>query len=266
MGAKLREDFIGAWSHASGVVSVGPTLLTIRGQQYYSLATSLTLPALTANTLYFLYASPFGTGFTLAVSTSAPSVYKASTPLSELVGAFYSNGLTSVAWGSFVNIVGTPQTIATIPTNISITGTGGTPVPNGSALISASWGRWGDRFSLGYLLQQTGGGTIGGGTYIWNLPFSMETTNRSLGPYSTYRVGNGKITSNGSNAGNPTAILTVLANSPTQVFMNYLQTSIENTANVGAAAYPMTSSNFAITFSIDNVAISGWANTSLKDL
>lgn len=63
-----------------------------------------------ANTLYYLYLRMNGPTSTLFSVVTIPSVYRASFPEAILIGAYYSNGVASPAFGSFVNINGTPRT------------------------------------------------------------------------------------------------------------------------------------------------------------
>lgn len=63
---------------------------------------------LVANTLYMVYLVTSGGTAALRISTNVNSVGPAGFTTWTLVGAFYANGLSSVAFGAFVNIVGTP--------------------------------------------------------------------------------------------------------------------------------------------------------------
>jgi hypothetical protein len=71
---------------------------------------NVNLTGLSANTLYFLYTRKVSNVASLVYSTTVPSTYRVSFPDAVLVGAFYSNGLVSVGFGSFVNIEGVPST------------------------------------------------------------------------------------------------------------------------------------------------------------
>lgn len=108
------KDKIGTLSHSAGIISLQPSLLTIGGRQYKTTAVlARTISAdvtMTANSLYMIYAQVVSGVVVLRISASVRSSYKLINTQSELVGAFYANGLGSVAFGSFVNIYGNPET------------------------------------------------------------------------------------------------------------------------------------------------------------
>lgn len=109
MGQKIYTDKLGALSFSTPNILMGPATLTIGGQQYVTTTTlSVALPALTAVTLYMVYAVLSAGVPALAISTNVNSVGPSSFSSWKLVGAFYSNGLTSVDFGAFVSIEGAP--------------------------------------------------------------------------------------------------------------------------------------------------------------
>lgn len=116
MGRVIGPDKIGTLTHSAGNISLAASRLTIGGQQYRnSAALAVALPALTANTLYFLYVVLNAGSLEMVVSENVNSVGPAGYTAWKLVGAFYSNGISaSVAFGAFVNIEGTPQTSSLI--------------------------------------------------------------------------------------------------------------------------------------------------------
>lgn len=93
-------------THSSGIITA-----VVNGASY-----QVTLSGLTYVTRYFLYLN----NGSLVYVTTLPSTYRATNPNAILVGAFYSNGLASVAFGAFVNIEGVPNTSAAIPYVLSI--------------------------------------------------------------------------------------------------------------------------------------------------
>ena len=107
------KDKIGALSHSAGIISLQPSLLTIGGRQYKTTSVlTRTISAdvtMTANSLYMIYAQIVSGVVALRISSAVRSAYLLLNPQSELVGAFYANGLGSVAFGSFVNILGVPE-------------------------------------------------------------------------------------------------------------------------------------------------------------
>lgn len=101
MAFKIGNDYIGAISHLSGVITLQPSLLTIGGQQYRTPQLTLTLPTLTANTPYMLFVVMSGSSsFQLVASTNFNSVGPVGYSKWKLVRAFWSDGVTgSVALG-----------------------------------------------------------------------------------------------------------------------------------------------------------------------
>lgn len=95
---------------------------------------SVTLSGLATNSLYFLYVRSVLGVTQLFFTASVPSVYRVSYPEAILVGAFYANGLSPVAFGSFVNIEGIPTTANEVPFNLSPLFSGG----NGTATVSGT--------------------------------------------------------------------------------------------------------------------------------
>lgn len=86
-------------THSSGIITA-----VMNTTQY-----SVSLTGLTAITLYYLYLRTNAGVTQLFYSAATPSVYRITYPEATLVGAFYSNGLSPVAFGSFVNIEGSPE-------------------------------------------------------------------------------------------------------------------------------------------------------------
>lgn len=134
MGQILQLDRIGSLSHSAGTISLASSVLTIGGQQYSGalsrlIATDVTM---TANTLYMIYAVINSGNMELRISANVNSVGPSGFTSWKLVGAFYTNGLSPIAFGSFVNIQGTPSTSTPIPFNLGVNFTGS----NGTASIS----------------------------------------------------------------------------------------------------------------------------------
>lgn len=111
MGFKLLEDKLGAISHSSGVVSLGPSILSFGNQQYATSGLSRTIATdvtMTATTLYMVYAVMASGVLSLRVSANANSVGPAGFTSWKLVGAYYSN--STPAFGAVCNITGMPAT------------------------------------------------------------------------------------------------------------------------------------------------------------
>lgn len=112
MPQKLLEDKIGKLSHSGGVINLSGSLLSIGGQQYSTIPLSRTISSdvsLSANTRYQIYAVLVSGTVALRISANENSVGPTGFTAWELVGSFYANGLSSVGFGSFVNIKGAPQ-------------------------------------------------------------------------------------------------------------------------------------------------------------
>lgn len=112
MGFKLLNDKLGALSHSAGVITIQASILTIGGQQYATAAMTRTISAdvtMTANNLYMIYAVVSSGVVQLRISSSVNSVGPAGFTSWQLVGAFYSDGLAVIGFGSFVNITGVPE-------------------------------------------------------------------------------------------------------------------------------------------------------------
>ena len=182
MAQVLSADKIQNLTQALGVVTLpSGSILTIGGQQYTtSTNISVTPTSLSANTLYFVYAYISGGNVTLTWSTNVNSVGPVGATSWKLVGAFMSNGLASVAFGSFVNIVGVPETdwisylpstsnwTNTIPTGVyRITGRtcqyeiniafSGTPVASGILTISGPFTHDSSRIAASAFGDETSG-------------------------------------------------------------------------------------------------------------
>lgn len=186
MGQKLREDKIGALSHSSGVITLtssnaSPSWLTIGGQQYKLTSNrTLALPALTANTLYMVYAVQTGGVVSLVQSTNVNSVGPAGYASWKLVGAYYSNNLVSVSFGGFITIEGVPTGEYYFMNNAVgssfLTATGTNPTYGTVATNILKGRRVGREFIWEWDYKQTGAGTAGSGQYLFNTPFPVDLT------------------------------------------------------------------------------------------
>jgi hypothetical protein len=114
MGRIIGIDKIGTLSHSAGVITLGPSLLTIGGQQFRVLSsitrTISTDITMAANTRYQVFAVMVGGVVQLRISANENSAGPAGFSSWKLVGSFYANGMGTVAFGSFVNIEGPPST------------------------------------------------------------------------------------------------------------------------------------------------------------
>lgn len=190
MGQKFFEDKIGALSQSSGTILVGPSFLTVGGQQYYSASLSRAISSdvtMTANSRYQIFAVIVGGSLSLRISANENSVGPAGFTAWKLVGSFYSNGLSPVAFGSFVNIEGVPST-NTISYTPVWTATTTNPVINNGTLA----GTYSIRGNIVELTIRTYMGTTttyGSGNYMWSIPFSLDTSAYQSGYSFMYSYG-----------------------------------------------------------------------------
>lgn len=250
MGQILGQDQIATPSHSSGTIVLPPSLLTLGGRQYSTATLSRTISAdvtLAANVLYFVYAQIVSGVPVLRISLSAPSSYKILNPTALLVTAFYSNGVGSIVFGSFVNIEGIPETkeISYDP-QINAQGLGTLTA------IGMGWRRRGNLFM--------GAGTLFVGTRTAveariGMPFPVEiigTSNQLCGTVGfggTTTVTYGLIA---GTTGNPYVIPTYNSSGGNGMNTGVLGTTIFGD---GQKILPHW-----------QIPIQGWSNTPLKDL
>jgi hypothetical protein len=175
MGQKLRDDKIGTLSHGGGIISLTTSYLTIGGQQYVTSGLNRTISSdvtLVANTRYMIYAVLSGGIPALRISTNANSLGPAGFSSWKLVGAFYSDGMSPVAFGSFVNIEGVPVTnwVSYLPT----WGSTGTQPTLGNGTIAGRWKLTGDSQEIHYELNVGSTSTAGTGGYTFSLPHTAD--------------------------------------------------------------------------------------------
>lgn len=114
MGQKMLVDKIGILSHTTGVITLPSSVLTIGGQQYLTSSINRTIATdvtLVANTLYMIYAVISSGSPELRISANVNSIGPVGFTGWKLVGAFYANAMSPVAFGSFINIQGAPVSL-----------------------------------------------------------------------------------------------------------------------------------------------------------
>lgn len=178
MAQKLRDDKIGTIQHNAGSIqmlasSSSPAYLTVGGQQYKITSNLSRLIAsdvtMVANTRYQVFAVVNSGVVELRVSLNENSVGPSGFTRWLLIGSFYANGLASVAFGSFVNINGVPETDwwdarTDIGANF-LTGASGNPSYGTTTTNIYKIKRIGNRI-LGYWrYRQTAAGGGGSGNY-----------------------------------------------------------------------------------------------------
>lgn len=251
MGSFLGEEKIGTLSHNAGIITLQPSTVLVGGRMVRTGALTRTIATdvtLTANTLYFVYVQIIGGTSVLRISLSSPSVYKISNPTSALVGAFQSNALGSVSFGSFLNITGTPRS-GEIDTTISGSGWSFTPIAGKNKYLRD--GKYMD------FVWRFGVASPAASLAQINLPANITTSSS----YST-----------DSAVANPVGVLgtqffgelAFLSAKPNSAFltMNLFRLGVYQ-SGVSANANGLGSGDLVAT---GRVAIEQWDNTPLKDL
>ncbi|OQW46487.1 MAG: hypothetical protein A4S09_16350 [Proteobacteria bacterium SG_bin7] len=245
--SKQRHLIPDSLSHSGGIITA-----VLSGVSY-----SHTLSGLTANTLYFLYMRINSGNVILTSSTSIPSVYRVSFPEAILVGAFYADGMSPVAFGSFVNIEGAPESlpISYTPVWTSL----GTNPTLGTTSITGFWTRKGAYALLNFGFQIGSGFSPGTSTYLMSTPTNIQMTSVGLAnPLNTLDGDSMFIDNSASNfqyrlsaeRSGATAISFRVANSTAQ----------------WAASLPVTPATSDFFQSAVSTPILAWSNTPLKDL
>lgn len=239
-----RQNYIipDGLSHNSGVITA-----SVFGSNYQA-----NLSGLAANTRYFLYLL----NGTLQYTTTVPSTYRSSNPTAILVGAFQSNGLSSVAFGAFINIEGAPRSnpIPFLPTGSWVSNTTYT----GQYFID------GDYAEFEFNVALSGAPTAT--ALLLNLPMTVDE-NKFTNPTGTalpnYGIANALCGGNLQGAVYPTR------NGATQLSV----WSIPQTSGAGHNTTQVSSTNPATFVNTDwvnvkrvRLPISGFTNQPLKDL
>lgn len=251
MGQILGSDIIAVPSHSSGTITLPPSLLTLGGRQYRTSTLSRLISAdvtMTANTLYFVYAQIVSGVPALRISASVPSVYVLSNPTEKLVGAFYSNGAVSVAFGSFVNIYGPPrsESIPYVPATTQGFGSVGS--------LTCHWSRNGDML---YHRSTFVTGTVVGSEARLGIPF--QSAGSSF--YSTLQLVGDAIKN--QQTGSQFRLFTFIE--PSVSYLTF------GTGTSGSSGFLKdTGTNIiptGVSMSVNaHVAIASWSNTQLADL
>lgn len=230
-------------THSSGTISA------VFGTTTYN----VNLSGLSANTLYYLYIRKVSGVSTLVFVTTAPSTYRLSFSDAVLIGAFYANGLSSVGFGSFVSIEGTPQSEV-----FNFQGSGNWT----NTLYTSRLKRNGDKAEIEYTLAFIG--VPASGILAVNLPTNLTMVNNKLSSTTGFNFdsnidGKAKMLVGSAYEG------LVLRNSDTSVVLSYLDVDANE-----AFVTPTLPGSFSTTghyiHITANIPISGWSNKPLKDL
>lgn len=231
--------------------------------------TTVTPTGLTANTLYFLYLRMVSGTLQLQALTTTPSATRLLFPEAILVGAFYSNGANTVAFGSFVNIDGVPKSDIVQDSNWSIGASGAIPTP-ASPVYLRRWYRDGARLVHEWSFSCNAGGGGGSGTYFMPTPANLTMDNTKTpahpagfpGPTGTIQTaGYGYIVIPGD--ANSRGSATPIPVGPNQIQLYTRGSSVGD----GVFSNSFYQLSVAISFTARIEAwIVGWADTPLKDL
>lgn len=258
MGAlKINRIQVRNLQHSAGVISC-----LVNGVSY-----SVNLPALTSCALYMIYFVPT-TG--LVISQNVNSVGPAGASSWILVGAFYANGgpptlvsvaTTTIAFGSFVNIEGSPESDWV---NYNMLPTGG-GVAKATARVNdeASFRRSGEAFLFrwSYHHNNNSGAAIGSGIYQYPFPASytadVSLFNAGTDANSRCSVGFGT-----GGTGDVGTGVTKLYTGNTLIMM----LGNSNITPHSSTNFPWNGTSIAVAMQTNPIAISGLSRTPLKDL
>lgn len=225
--------------------SAGTITVVINGQ---SLQIAVGSP--TANTLYFVYLL----NGALVQSTTVPSAYRAANVGALLVTAYYSNGATTPAFGSFVTIEGAPRTSAPITAQLTATNLSGFTVAP-----VASWSRNGNEFDMQFGFTKDGSAGSGG-TLLLSFPTNIVAnssagaatagSNAIRGAASTYAI---------TLSGLYDRMVGVIVSSDTAI--NFIKAS----SGTGINGSDVQSAG-GMNGHIYGVPVTAWSSTPLKDL
>jgi len=201
IGQKIKDEKIGALSHGAGIISLTPSTVNIGGLQVDTDALSRNIISdltMVASSLYMIYVVMLTGAPVIRISTNVNSVGPAGFTSWKLVGAFYSNGMSPVAFGTFIGINNTKITSNFISFDGNIVGTSSGTLnvgTGGGAQKTMEWSRDGDEIVMRYKVQVGTAGTVDVvGGYL--MPFPTNTPNNNHASYDA--VGYGEVTVNAS--------------------------------------------------------------------
>lgn len=280
---KLRSDRIGTLTESAGIITLAstaarPSFFTIGGQQY-KVTSNLTYTEAThtAVTLYYIYAVLSSGVVTLVRSTNVNSVGPAGFSAWKLVGAYYSDGLGGLGFGSFVSITGIPQTLNRIKYigDIVDSGTNGS-VRSPTAQTQDYWfERTGKRaiYSGGYYHTSNVGST-GAGLYAVKVPANQIISNGndfSAGSNSSTSSWPGSITGDTGGAEHCVGMIHGVAGGAVNgIQFRMVSASDGGTWGGGVGgiidAYTLSNGFVGVAWANCGLYVTGWSDTPLEDL
>jgi len=254
------QDKIGNPILSGSNIEIPASRITIGGRQFRPSGglLSVSVPSLTANNLYFIYAVQSGGAVSLVINQNVNSVGPSGHVAWKLVGAFYADGLSTVGFGSFVTIEGRPST-----ENIKMDG----PVTNITSNVDtegANWWRRGSHIILNGGLKLNG--DITPSSVGANLPSNLLANANALDIGLTGGTGDHMVVgfwrfvdanSFSENTGGDVAY---------DISSSFLVFRVNGSGNLRPDLdSPNMNSNDALKWQFE-VPIQGWTNTPLKDL
>ena len=199
---------------------------------------------------------------TFQTASNATS-YRLCVHVSSINATAYTLAVDNISVGPQVVQYGAPVT-DWVSYTLVVGGTTTAPTPGTVIVNSAKWRRVGDTMEIMYQYEQAAAGLMGSGEYLFPMPagYSIDTTKLSiLNPARTV-VGNAKLSFGllSSGATTPPATVIVGSTNPNAFKINFIQTSVENTASVGSGAYGFNTANISYSF-LAKVPITGWSSS-----
>jgi hypothetical protein len=126
------------------------------------------------------------------------------------------------------------------------------PTKGARSVDKAQWRQVGSDMEIRFDYKQTGAGSAGSGIYLFPLPngYTVDSTRAPSGSADQAVAGVAKMASGTVSDGAATALGQVLISKafPNNLYINYTQTSVENTANVSSANYPLSGATVGYSF------------------
>jgi len=173
MGKIFRQDRLGALQHSGGNITLGPSILTIGGQQFETSATiSRPLPGIGLNSRAQVFAVIVSGAVELRIDVAENSAGPLGFNAWKLVGSLYTNN--AGAFGSFVNIEGTPTTDLISGGALVVDAVTTPPTKGPTDVDRLDYQRIGGEALFTMVYIQTGTGNAGSGFYSYNLPTNLQ--------------------------------------------------------------------------------------------
>ena len=135
------------------------------------------------------------------------------------------------------------------------------PTKGATSVDKAQWRRVGSDMEIRYDYKQTGAGSAGSGIYLFPIPsgYSIDYTRVPSGSADQATSGIVKLSATADSAGATTALGQVLISKtyPNKLYLNYTQSTVENTANVSSVAYQLSGATIGYSY-VAKVPIVGW--------